>query len=171
MAEEVIEGGESALIFTQFTEIGAALERYLTHTRHYQTYYLHGGTSASRRDRLVSDFQDPETPPAVFVLSLRAGGVGLNLTKANHVFHFDRWWNPAVEDQATDRAFRIGQRKNVFVHKFLAMGTMEERIDAMIEDKKRLSSLIVGSDESWLTELDNDTFKELIALRRSAVME
>ena len=171
MAEELIESGESALIFTQFTEVGAALERYLSHTRHYPTYYLHGGTSAAKRDRIIADFQDPETAPALFILSLRAGGVGLNLTKANHVFHFDRWWNPAVEDQATDRAFRIGQRKNVFAHKFVALGTMEERIDAMIEDKKRLSSLVVGADEAWLTELDNDTFKDLIALRRSAVLE
>ncbi|MBV9019152.1 MAG: DEAD/DEAH box helicase [Chloroflexi bacterium] len=171
MIEELIESGESALIFTQFTEMGGALERYLQHSQHYNTYYLHGGTNAAKRDRMVSEFQDPETEPSLFILSLRAGGVGLNLTKANHVFHFDRWWNPAVEDQATDRAFRIGQRKNVFVHKFVAMGTMEERIDAMIEDKKRLSSLVVGNDESWLTELDNDTFKELIVLRRSAVME
>jgi SNF2 family DNA or RNA helicase len=171
MIEEVIDSGESALIFTQFTEIGDALQRYLEHTLHYNTYYLHGGTSAPRRNQMVAEFQDPETEPSLFILSLRAGGVGLNLTKANHVFHFDRWWNPAVEDQATDRAFRIGQRKNVFVHKFLAMGTMEERIDAMIEDKKRLSSLVVGTDESWLTELDNDTFKNLIALRRNAVVE
>ena len=170
MIEEVIESGESALIFTQFTEIGGALEKYLEHTKHYNTYYLHGGTNVKRRERMIAEFQDLETEPSLFILSLRAGGVGLNLTRANHVFHFDRWWNPAVEDQATDRAFRIGQRKNVFVHKFLAMGTMEERIDAMIEDKKRLSSLVVGSDESWLTELDNDTFKELIALRRSAVL-
>jgi SNF2 family DNA or RNA helicase len=171
MIEEVIESGESALVFTQFTEIGSALERYLEHEKHYNTYYLHGGTSVKRREQMIAEFQDPETEPSLFILSLKAGGVGLNLTKANHVFHFDRWWNPAVEDQATDRAFRIGQRKNVFVHKFVAMGTMEERIDAMIEDKKRLSSLVVGTDESWLTELDNDTFKELIALRRSAVME
>ncbi|HXR64837.1 MAG TPA: DEAD/DEAH box helicase, partial [Ktedonobacteraceae bacterium] len=171
MVEEVMESGESALIFTQFTEIGGSLERYLEHNLHYNTYYLHGGTSVARRERMMTEFQDPETEPSLFILSLRAGGVGLNLTKANHVFHFDRWWNPAVEDQATDRAFRIGQRKNVFVHKFVAMGTMEERIDEMIEDKKRLSSLIVGADESWLTELDNDTFKELISLRRSAVME
>lgn len=171
MIEEVVDSGESALIFTQFTEIGGALERYLEQVRHYNTYYLHGGTNVIRREQMVSDFQDPETEPSLFILSLRAGGVGLNLTKANHVFHFDRWWNPAVEDQATDRAFRIGQRRNVFVHKFVAMGTMEERIDAMIEDKKRISSLVVGSDESWLTELDNDTFKELIALRRSAVLE
>jgi SNF2 family DNA or RNA helicase len=171
MVEEVIDSGESALIFTQFTEIGGELERHLAHTLHYNTYYLHGGTSVARRERMISEFQDPETEPSLFILSLRAGGVGLNLTKANPVFHFDRWWNPAVEDQATDRAFRIGQRKNVFVHKFVAMGTLEERIDAMIEDKKRLSSLVVGSDESWLTELDNDTFKELITLRRSAVLE
>ncbi|HEY3992585.1 MAG TPA: DEAD/DEAH box helicase [Ktedonobacteraceae bacterium] len=171
MLEEVMETGESALIFTQFTEIGGALERYLEHQLHYNTYYLHGGTSVARREQMVTEFQDPETEPSIFILSLRAGGVGLNLTKANHVFHFDRWWNPAVEDQATDRAFRIGQRKNVFVHKFVAMGTMEERIDEMIEDKKRISSLIVGADESWLTELDNETFKDLITLRRSAVVE
>ncbi|HEX6483175.1 MAG TPA: DEAD/DEAH box helicase, partial [Ktedonobacteraceae bacterium] len=136
MVEEVIDSGESALIFTQFTEIGGELERFLAHTLHYNTYYLHGGTSVARRERMITEFQDPETEPSLFILSLRAGGVGLNLTKANHVFHFDRWWNPAVEDQATDRAFRIGQRKNVFVHKFVAMGTLEERIDAMIEDKK-----------------------------------
>jgi len=171
MLEEVIESGESALIFTQFTEIGDALQRHLEQQKHYNTYYLHGGTSPARRERMIAEFQDSATEPSLFILSLRAGGVGLNLTKANHVFHFDRWWNPAVEDQATDRAFRIGQRKNVFVHKFVSMGTMEERIDEMIEDKKRLSSLVVGSDEAWLTELDNDTFKSLIALRRSAVVE
>ena len=97
--------------------------------------------------------------------------MGLNLTRASHVFHFDRWWNPSVEDQATDRAFRIGQTKNVFVHKFVTIGTVEEKIDALIEDKKRLSSAIVGNDEGWLTELDNDAFKDLIALRRGAVVE
>ncbi|HEY1354634.1 MAG TPA: DEAD/DEAH box helicase [Ktedonobacteraceae bacterium] len=170
MIEEVIDSGESLLIFTQFTEIGGSLQRHLEQQLHYNTYYLHGGTSVARRDRMVAEFQDSENEPSAFILSLRAGGVGLNLTRANHVFHFDRWWNPAVEEQATDRAFRIGQRKNVFVHKFVALGTVEERIDAMIEDKKRLSSLVVGADESWLTELDNDTFKELITLRRSAVM-
>ena len=171
MVEEVIESGDSLLIFTQFTEIGSNLERYIRQTLHYNTYYLHGGTSASRREQMVTEFQDPETEPSVFILSLRAGGVGLNLTKASHVFHFDRWWNPAVEDQATDRAFRIGQRKSVFVHKFVATGTVEERIDALIEDKKRLSSAIVGADESWLTELDNETFKNLIALQQSAIVD
>ncbi|MGH2344742.1 MAG: DEAD/DEAH box helicase [Chloroflexota bacterium] len=170
MAEEALESGESMLIFTQFTEIGGALDRYLTHTLRRPTYYLHGGTSAARRDRLVAEFQDPAGAPAAFILSLRAGGVGLNLTRASHVFHFDRWWNPSVEDQATDRAFRIGQTKNVFVHKFVTIGTVEEKIDALIEDKKRLSSAIVGNDEAWLTELDNEAFKELIALRRGAVV-
>ena len=170
MLEEVIESGESALVFTQFTEIGEALKRYLTQCQ-YKIFYLHGETSLAQRDQMINEFQDPETEATVFILSLRAGGVGLNLTKATTVFHFDRWWNPAVEDQATDRAFRIGQRKNVFVHKFVAIGTIEERIDAMIEDKKRLSSLVIGADESWLTELDNETFQNLIALRGSAVIE
>jgi len=172
MLAEAVDNSDSVLVFTQFTEIGAALDRFVSRTLHYPTYYLHGGTSLARRDEMVAAFQDPDGVPSVFILSLRAGGVGLNLTAANQVFHFDRWWNPAVEDQATDRAFRIGQRKNVFVHKFVAIGTLEERLDTMIEDKKRLSSTIVGgSDESWLTELDNETFKSLIALQRSAVLE
>ena len=171
MVTEVMEEGESLLIFTQFTEIGEALERYLKHTLHYNTYYLHGGTTRPKREQMISEFQDPETEPSIFVLSLKAGGVGITLTKANHVFHFDRWWNPAVEDQATDRAFRIGQKRNVFVHKFVAIGTLEERIDQMIEDKKKLAGSIVGSDEAWLTELDNEAFKKLIALNRTALLE
>lgn len=171
MVHEVMAEGESLLIFTQFNEIGAALHGYLRHTCRYPAYYLHGGTSRSRREQMIAEFQDPETEPSAFVLSLKAGGVGITLTKANHVFHFDRWWNPAVEDQATDRAFRIGQQKNVFVHKFVAIGTLEERIDDMIEDKKKLAGAIVGADESWLTELDNDSFKRLIALNQSAILE
>jgi SNF2 family DNA or RNA helicase len=171
MVEEVIDEGESLLIFSQFTEIGDAIEKYFRHTCHYNTYYIHGGTNRDKRERMIAEFQDPETEPSAFVLSLKAGGVGITLTKANHVFHFDRWWNPAVEDQATDRAFRIGQKKNVFVHKFVALGTLEERIDQMIEDKKKLAGSIVGADESWLTELDNDAFKQLISLNRSAILE
>jgi SNF2 family DNA or RNA helicase len=170
MLEEVIAEGESFLIFTQFTEIGDALQTYLKQTLRYNTYYLHGGTNRNKREKMISSFQDPETEPSAFVLSLKAGGVGITLTKANHVFHFDRWWNPAVEDQASDRAFRIGQTKNVFVHKFVTLGTLEERIDQMIEDKKKVASAIVGSDESWLTELDNESFKKLIALNRSAII-
>ena len=119
---------------------------------------------------MINSFQSPESPPSVFILSLKAGGVGITLTKANHVFHFDRWWNPAVEDQATDRAFRIGQTKNVFVHKMVTLGTLEERIDQMIEDKKQLADSVVGSDESWLTQLDNQAFKALIKLNRDTVI-
>ncbi len=171
MLQEAMEEGESLLVFTQFTEIGEALERYVKHQLHYNSYYLHGGTARIKREKMIAEFQDPETEASVFILSLKAGGVGITLTKANHVFHFDRWWNPAVEDQATDRAFRIGQKKNVFVHKFVTIGTLEEKIDQMIEDKKKLAGSIVGADESWLTELDNDAFKQLIRLNRSAVME
>jgi SNF2 family DNA or RNA helicase len=171
MVEEAISEGESLLIFSQFTEICEALEKQLKNSLHCNTYYLHGGTTRQRREKMITEFQDPETEPSVFILSLKAGGVGITLTKANHVFHFDRWWNPAVEDQATDRAFRIGQQKNVFVHKFVSIGTLEEKIDAMIEDKKKLSSAVIGSDESWLTELDNEAFKELIALNKSAILE
>ena len=170
MSEEVISEGDSLLIFTQFTEIGEALQFYFKQSFHYNCYYLHGGTVRLKREEMIREFQEPETEPSVFVLSLKAGGVGITLTKANHVFHFDRWWNPAVEDQATDRAFRIGQKKNVFVHKFVALGTLEERIDQMIEDKKKVASSIVGSDESWLTELDNESFKELIVLNKKMVV-
>lgn len=170
MVEEAMAEGESILIFSQFTEICAGLEKQLKHSLHCNTYYLHGGTSRKRREKMIAEFQTPETEPSVFILSLKAGGVGITLTKANHVFHFDRWWNPAVEDQATDRAFRIGQEKNVFVHKFVSIGTLEEKIDQMIEDKKKVANAVIGSDESWLTELDNEAFKELIALNKSAIL-
>jgi SNF2 family DNA or RNA helicase len=169
MLDEVIQEGESLLIFTQFTEVGGALEKLLR--SRCRTYYLHGGTARARRERMIEEFQDPQAEPSAFVLSLKAGGTGITLTRANHVFHFDRWWNPAVEDQATDRAYRIGQSRNVFVHKFVTLGTLEERIDRMIEDKKAVAGSIVGSDESWLTELDNQHFKALIRLNRDAVME
>ena len=171
MLNEVIEAGESALVFTQFTEIGASIEQYLRQECRTPTHYLHGGVSRQKREQMIATFQDPDADPSIFVLSLKAGGVGITLTQANHVFHFDRWWNPAVEDQATDRAFRIGQKKNVFVHKFVAIGTLEERIDQMIEDKKKLAGAIVGADESWLTELDNSAFQDLIALSKQAILE
>ena len=118
---------------------------------------------------MVQRFQSPDGP-SLFVLSLKAGGTGLNLTAANHVIHFDRWWNPAVEDQATDRAFRIGQRKNVQVRKLTCAGTLEERIDQLIEEKKDLAEQIVGSGEAWLTELDTSQLRELVALRGEAVV-
>ncbi|TXK93162.1 ATP-dependent helicase, partial [Methylococcaceae bacterium HT1] len=138
MLAEAIAEGDSVLIFTQFTEIGDKLSHYLSQEQHYPCYYLHGGIARKKREKMIEDFQDPESPPSVFVLSLKAGGVGITLTHANHVFHFDRWWNPAVENQATDRAFRIGQKKKVMVHKFITLGTLEERIDQMIEDKQKM---------------------------------
>ncbi|MEC4749051.1 C-terminal helicase domain-containing protein [Methylomicrobium sp. Wu6] len=168
---DALAEGESVLIFTQFTEIGARLERYCRSQLDCQIYYLHGGTARNTREKMIAEFQNPETPPAVFILSLKAGGVGITLTRANHVFHFDRWWNPAVEDQATDRAFRIGQTKNVFVHKFTTLGTLEERIDQMIDAKKKIAGAIVGNDESWLTQLNNAAFKQLIRLNQAAVLE
>ena len=116
----------------------------------------------------MDQFQHEQGPP-FFVLSLKAGGTGLNLTSASHVIHFDRWWNPAVENQATDRAFRIGQKKNVQVHKFICLGTMEERIDEMIERKKELADSIVGTGEAWLTEMSTDQLKEVFTLGRGAV--
>jgi len=167
MLAEAIEEGDSVLIFTQFTEIGEQLVQYLNKEKHYPTHYV----SRKKRDQMIEDFQDPDSPPSIFVLSLKAGGVGITLTRANHVFHFDRWWNPAVENQATDRAFRIGQKKKVFVHKFITLGTLEERIDQMIADKQKMADNIVGNDESWLTKLDNQAFKELIALNKNSIME
>ncbi|MEN8130394.1 MAG: DEAD/DEAH box helicase [Pseudomonadota bacterium] len=167
MVEEVIAEGESLLLFTQFTEVGKALERLFRQSYHYSTRFLHGGTSRNRRERMITEFQDPDSEPSVFILSLKAGGVGITLTRANHVFHFDRWWNPAVENQATDRAYRIGQEKKVFVHKMVTLGTLEERIDRVLEEKQRLAESIVGSDEAWLSELDDEAFRELIELNRS----
>jgi SNF2 family DNA or RNA helicase len=171
LLDEVMAEGDSALIFSQFTEIGSQLARLLRRTWHYNTYYLHGGTPAAKRERMINEFQDPDTEPSVFILSLKAGGVGITLTKANHVFHFDRWWNPAVENQASDRAFRIGQQKNVMIHKFVTVGTLEERIHDIIEAKKSIAEVMISHDESWLNQLDNEQFKALIRLNRDALGE
>ncbi|HEY1651717.1 MAG TPA: C-terminal helicase domain-containing protein, partial [Acidimicrobiales bacterium] len=129
--------------------------------------FLHGGVAVPRREEMVTRFQAGEVP--VFLLSLKAGGTGLTLTRATHVLHYDRWWNPAVEDQATDRAYRIGQKHNVQVRKFVCGGTLEERIDAMIEAKRALAERIVGTGEGWLTEMSTDQLREVIALSADAV--
>ncbi|MEN6548608.1 MAG: DEAD/DEAH box helicase, partial [Armatimonadia bacterium] len=171
MVEEILAMREAALIFTQFTEMGHLLVRHLQETFGQEVIFLHGGVSKKRRDEMVARFQEGEGGPPLFVLSLKAGGTGLNLTRANHVFHFDRWWNPAVENQATDRAFRIGQTRDVQVHKFLCAGTMEERIDEMIEKKQAISEQVVGTGEAWLTELSTDELKGLFALGEGAVAE
>jgi SNF2 family DNA or RNA helicase len=171
MMEEAISVGDRVLIFSQFAEMGEMIRRHLQETFGREALFLHGGVPKAQRDRMVERFQEEPAGPQVFVLSLKAGGSGLNLTRANHVFHFDRWWNPAVENQATDRAFRIGQKKNVQVHKFVCAGTMEEKIDEMIERKKDLAENVVGAGESWLTELSTAQLKDLFALSRGAVAE
>jgi SNF2 family DNA or RNA helicase len=167
LLEEVLAEGDRALIFTQFAEMGEVLAGYLPKAFGAGTQFLHGGTPAKARDAMVKRFQEDDHVPPVFILSLKAGGTGLNLTRANHVFHFDRWWNPAVEDQATDRAFRIGQKRNVQVHKFVTTGTLEEMIDDMIESKKGLAQAVVGSGENWLTEMSTDELREVVSLRRN----
>jgi len=171
MLEEIFEEGDRALVFTQFAEMGAILHKYLQETFGRDMFYLYGGTPRSQRDRMVEQFQTAKNAPPVFILSLKAGGTGLNLTGAGRVFHFDRWWNPAVENQATDRAFRIGQTRNVQVYKYICAGTLEERIDEMIEKKKGIADQVVGSGEGWLTSLSNKELKEIFALRRDAVVD
>jgi len=171
MLEELLAEGDKALIFTQFAEMGGMLRNHLRETFGCETLFLCGGTTKKQRDAMIQRFQDDRRGPPLFILSLKAGGLGINLTAANHVFHFDRWWNPAVENQATDRAFRIGQKKNVQVHKFVCLGTLEERIDEMIERKKELTESIVGTGEAWLTEMSTEQLKEIFALSREAVRE
>lgn len=170
MLEEALEVGDRSLIFTQFTEMGEILHRHLQETFGIEVLFLHGGTPKKRRDGIVERF-GREDGPRIFLLSLKAGGTGLNLTSASHVFHFDRWWNPAVENQATDRAFRIGQTRNVQVHKFVCAGTLEEKIDEMIERKKDVAGRVIGAGEGWLTELSNAELRNLFALRKDAIGE
>ena len=168
MLEEVVESGDKALIFTQFVEMGHMLKRHIQEALGREVLFLHGGTPRRQRDSMVERFGD-DGSVQVFVVSLKAGGTGLNLTAASHVFHFDRWWNPAVEDQATDRAFRIGQTRNVQVRKMICAGTFEEKIDQMIEQKKEMAKSVVGTGEAWLTELSNDELREVLALSQEAV--
>ena len=165
---EALAEGDKALCFTQFAEFGHLLRRHLQEQLGREVLFLHGGTAQAARDEMVKRFQADGGPP-LMILSLKAGGTGLNLTAANHVVHFDRWWNPAVEDQATDRAFRIGQRKNVQVRKLTCVGTVEERIDMLIAQKKDLAERIVGTGERWITELDTDQLRELVTLSQEAV--
>jgi SNF2 family DNA or RNA helicase len=162
LVDEILEVGDKALIFTQYFEMGDLLQRHLQETFGREVMFLHGGVAKKTRDAQVERFQAGQVP--LFLLSLKAGGTGLNLTAANHVFHYDRWWNPAVENQATDRAFRIGQKRSVQVHKFVCTGTVEERIDSMIERKHKLAQSIVGTGEGWLTELSTDELQDIFKL-------
>jgi non-specific serine/threonine protein kinase len=168
--DEVLAAGEKALLFTQYASFGAMLRAHLSARFGREVAYLHGGVGKAARDDLVARFQGPGGPP-LFVLSLKAGGTGLTLTAANHVVHVDRWWNPAVEDQATDRAFRIGQKRSVQVRKFVCAGTVEEKISGMIRDKRGLAARIVGTGEQWLTELSTSELRDLFALEAGAVVE
>lgn len=170
MLEEMIAEGDRCLIFTQFTEWGKLLQPYLSERLGVEVFFLSGETSRQERQEMVDRFQnDPQAPP-IFILSLKAGGTGLNLTRATHVFHFDRWWNPAVENQASDRAFRIGQNRKVQVYKFVCSGTLEEKIHGMIESKQLLADQTVTTGENWLTELDSEQLRNLLLLDQSTIV-
>lgn len=165
ICETIYNKREKVLIFTQFKEIIEPLKEFLEVIFEHQGLVLHGSTPVKKRKDIVNKFQSNEEYIPFLILSIKAGGVGLNLTSANHVIHFDRWWNPAVENQATDRAFRIGQHKNVIVHKFITKGTIEEKVDLMIEEKTKLSKdIIPDKQENWITEMDNEQLMNLFKL-------
>ena len=172
--EEAVAEGDRVLCFTQFTAFGSLLQPYLAERLDSEVLFLHGGMTKRQREAAVDRFQQPDGP-SVFLLSLKAGGRGLNLTAANQVVHVDRWWNPAVEEQATDRAFRLGQRRDVQVRRFVCVGTVEERVDAMIEAKRELADAVVGvssgSGEGWIGDLPLDALREVLALTEDAVSE
>ncbi|MBF0225060.1 MAG: DEAD/DEAH box helicase [Desulfobacterales bacterium] len=164
ICEVIYEKREKVLIFSQFKEMTQPIHDFLATIFQRKGLILHGSVQVAKRKKIIEEFQSDDYIPFM-VLSLKAGGIGLNLTQANHVIHFDRWWNPAVENQATDRAFRIGQNKNVIVHKFITKGTLEEKIDKMIEDKLKLSKEIIATtDEKWITEMDNKALIDLFTL-------
>jgi non-specific serine/threonine protein kinase len=164
IAEQIASRQEKVLVFTQFREITDTLKLYLEKIFGRSGLVLHGSIPIKERRLLVDDFQRENGPP-FFILSLKAGGTGLNLTEASHVIHFDRWWNPAVENQATDRAFRIGQKKNVLVHKFICRGTLEEKIDALIDEKKDMADqLLSGGCEKLLTDMSDSELIKFVSL-------
>jgi SNF2 family DNA or RNA helicase len=163
LVTELLDQGERALVFTQFREMGELLVQHVGEQFHVRPPFLHGGVSRVGRDRMVDTFQLGEGSP-LLIVSLKAGGTGLNLTAASQVIHYDRWWNPAVEDQATDRAWRIGQHRTVNVHKLVCEGTVEERIGVVIDDKRKLADAVVGTSEAWLSELSTDELRDLVVL-------
>ena len=170
LVTDLLDAGEQALVFTQFREMGLLLQTHL-HERFHQTVpFLHGGVTKNGRDHMVQQFQAGTATSPLLLVSLKAGGTGLNLTAASQVVHYDRWWNPAVEDQATDRAWRIGQSRTVFVHKLVCEGTVEEKIDALITDKRSLANAVVGTTgEAWLSELSTDALRDLVVLDHSKI--
>ncbi len=166
MLAGVLAAGEAALVFTQYASFGKLLARHLGARFGFEVPFLHGAVPADERERMVARFQSEDGPP-VFLISIRAGGLGFNLTRANHVFHFDRWWNPATENQATDRAHRIGQSRTVFVHTFICDGTLESKIDDLISGKRKLADSIVESGAGWLAGLDDRQLFEIVSLSRN----
>jgi superfamily II DNA or RNA helicase len=171
MLEEAVAAGDKALVFTQFREMGDKLVEHFGANLGCEVVFLHGGTPKKARDEMVRRFQEEPHGPRIFVLSVKAGGTGLNLTAASHVFHYDRWWNPAVEDQATDRAYRIGQKRAVQVHKLVCAGTVEEKIDRLLDQKRDLASKVVGAGEQWITELDGRELRDLFSLSEGVVAD
>jgi superfamily II DNA or RNA helicase len=165
LSDVILAGGESMLVFTQYTQMGKLLQQHLD-ARGIGSVFLHGKVPVPRREEMVARFQAGEVP--VFLLSLKAGGTGLTLTQATHVLHYDRWWNPAVEDQATDRAYRIGQDRPVQVHRLIAEGTLEDRIAALLETKRELADAVIGSGEGWIAELSDAELAELVSLRAAS---
>jgi len=176
LIDELLDAGEQALVFTQYREMGLLLQRHIAERLELKVPFLHGGVARRQRDAMVDRFQsadgaagaggDGHGPPPLLLVSLKAGGTGLNLTAASRVIHYDRWWNPAVEDQATDRAWRIGQTETVFVHKLVCTGTLEERIGQLIDDKRAIAASVIGTDtaEGWLSELSTDDLRALVTL-------
>ena len=170
LVTDLLDAGEQALVFTQFREMGLLLQTHLHERFHQQVPFLHGGVTKNGRDQMVKQFQAGTATSPLLLVSLKAGGTGLNLTAASQVVHYDRWWNPAVEDQATDRAWRIGQSRTVFVHKLVCEGTVEEKIDALINDKRSLANAVVGTTgEAWLSELSTDALRDLVVLDHSKI--
>jgi SNF2 family DNA or RNA helicase len=172
--EEILDhalgAGESVLCFTQLARFGGMLRPHLAARFGVPVTFLHGGTPRGARDAMIAEFQEA-TRPGIFVLSLKAGGTGVNLTAANHVVHVDRWWNPAVETQASDRAYRIGQRRDVHVHNLVCLGTLEERIDEVVAGKGVLADRVVGTGESWLSALSTQELRDLVALAPEAIVD
>ena len=163
LLETIYENNEKVLIFSQYMEAGKIVQQIIQEYFGKKALQLHGGNSRKERDEMVQEFQNNPMHDT-FILSLKAGGTGLNLTAGNHVIHFDLWWNPAAEAQATDRAFRIGQKKNVMVHRLITKGTLEEKIDLMLTSKRHLANMTVASGEKWIGELSDTEIKELVTL-------
>jgi SNF2 family DNA or RNA helicase len=169
LLNQIFTQGEKALIFTQYREMGDILSQMVQNELQYQPLFFHGGVDRNHREEMVQSFQDPDGP-SLMIISLKAGGTGLNLTAANHVIHYDLWWNPAVENQATDRSYRIGQTKNVMVHRLITLKTFEEQIEEMLKKKQGLADQIIQTGERWITELSDEELKKLFSFNpRSTV--